>query len=254
MDQKKYFIANWKMNCTPHAACELAQTYCDQSNALQTEQATIIICPSFDALAVCAHIVAQSPIKVGAQAVSPFPLGAHTGQIAAESLAEIGCTYAIIGHSERRQECHETSEQVASQVKELITHGITPIICIGETEQEFKTGNSKSILEAQLEPILRVLKTASKPKPIIIAYEPIFAIGTGIVPDSGYLKTIFEWLDTHLKNNLPDQACTLIYGGSVSNTTIKLFKSVTEIQGFLIGSASLDFQKFQKIVSLWYTK
>ena len=254
MNQKTYFIANWKMNCTPHTACELAQIYCDESNALHTEQSTIIICPSFDALAVCAHIVAESPIKVGAQTLSPFPLGAHTGQIAAQSLSEIGCTYAIIGHSERRSECHETNEQIAHQLEQLIAHNITPIICIGETADQFKTGNGIATLEAQLEPVLQTLKRASRPIPLIIAYEPIFAIGTGIIPDPGYLKKMFNWLDTHLKNSLPNQPFTLIYGGSVSETTIGDLKGIAEIQGFLIGSASLEFQKFQKIVSLWYIK
>lgn len=253
MNKKTYFIANWKMNCTPHTACELAQIYCDESNALHPEQSTIIICPSFDALAVCAHIVAQSPIKVGAQTVSPFPLGAHTGQIAAQSLSEIGCTYAIIGHSERRSECHETSEQIAHQLEQLIAHNIRPIICIGETEDQFKTGNGIAVLEAQLEPVLQALKTLPKPMPLIIAYEPIFAIGTGIVPDPGYLAKMFNWLDTHLKKSLPNQPFALIYGGSVSETTIGVLKGIAEIQGFLIGSASLEFQKFQKIVSLWYT-
>jgi triosephosphate isomerase len=253
VNQKTYFVANWKMNCTPHAACELAQIYCDESNALHAERSEIIICPSFDALAICVHIVAQSSIKVGAQTVSPFPLGAHTGQIAAESLAEIGCTYAIIGHSERRQECHETNEQITKQAKELISHGVTPIICIGETEDQFKTGNGISVLEAQLAPLLSVLKKASMPN-LIIAYEPVFAIGTGIIPDPGYLKKMFGWLSEYLKTNLPNQQYTLLYGGSVSDTTIESLKGVGEIQGFLIGNASLDFQKFQKIVSLWYTK
>lgn len=253
MNQKTYFIANWKMNCTPHMACELAQIYCDKSSALHTEQSTIIICPSFDALAVCAHIVAQSPIQVGAQTVSPFPLGAHTGQIAAQSLSEIGCTYAIIGHSERRSECHESNEHITHQLEQLIAHNITPIICIGETEDQFRTGNGIAVLEAQLEPVLQALKRAPKPMPFIIAYEPIFAIGTGIIPDPGYLIKMFNWLDTHLKNSLKGQEYTLIYGGSVSESTIGDLKGIAEIQGFLIGSASLEFQKFQKIVSLWYT-
>lgn len=253
MNQKNYFIANWKMNCTPHAACELAQTYCDKNSELHAEESTIVICPSVDALAVCAHILAESPIKIGAQTVSPFPLGAHTGQIAAQSLGEIGCSHAIIGHSERRSECHETNQEIAEQLKQLIAHNIRPIICIGETQQEHKAGASKIVLERQLELLIPILQNHPKVHPII-AYEPVFAIGTGIVPEPAYLKDMFAWLKDHLFALVASQPITLIYGGSVSEATIGDLKAIPEIQGFLIGGASLEFQKFQKIVSLWYTK
>ncbi len=254
MNQKTYFIANWKMACAFKGACHLAKTYQEQAHTLNFERSEIIICPSFDALASCAQIIAQSPIQLAAQTVSPFPLGAHTGQVAAQSLSEIGCSHAIIGHSERRLECHDTNELIANQARELIAHGITPIICIGETEVEFKAGLATAVFEMQLEPVLAVIQAASKSLMPIIAYEPIFAIGTGIIPDPGYLKKMFSWLDAHLKNTLPNQEFILLYGGSVSDTTIDSLKGISEIQGFLIGSASLDFQKFQKIVSLWYTK
>jgi triosephosphate isomerase (TIM) len=253
VNQKTYFIANWKMNCAPRAACELAQVYCDQSSALHTERSTIIICPSFDALAVSAHIVAESPIQVGAQTVSPFAFGAHTGQIAAQSLSEIGCKYAIIGHSERRSECHETNQQIAQQLEQLIAHNIRPIICIGETEQEHAAGKSKEVLERQLMPLIPILQAHPNTHPII-AYEPVFAIGTGTIPEPAHLKDIFGWLKKHLLASLTNQPITLLYGGSVSDATIGDLKGIAEIQGFLIGSASLEFQKFQKIVSLWYTK
>ena len=251
VSQKTYFIANWKMNCTPHTACELAQIYCDKSSTLHTEQSTIIICPSFDALAVCAHIVAQSPIKVGAQTVSSFPLGAHTGQIAAQSLSEIGCTYAIIGHSEQRSECHETNEQIAHQLEQLIAHNIRPIICIGETDQEHKSGASKAVLERQLEQLIPILKAHPNIHPLI-AYEPVFAIGAGTIAEPAHLQDIFGWLKKYLLSSITSQPLALLYGGSVSEATIGHLKGIAEIQGFLIGGASLEFQKFQKIVSLWY--
>lgn len=234
-------------------ACQLAQAYCDKSSALHSEQSTIVICPSFDALAVCAHIVADFPIKVGAQTVSPFALGAHTGQIAAQSVAEIGCTYAIIGHSERRSECHETNQQIAHQLEQLIAHNIRPIICIGETEQEHKAGTSRAVLERQLELLIPILQEHPNTHPII-AYEPIFAIGAGAIPDPAHLQDIFGWLKKYLLSSVTSQPVALIYGGSVSDATINDLKGIAEIQGFLIGGASLEFQKFQKIVSLWYTK
>ncbi len=241
------------MNCSFNEAQQLAQTYRDQNSALQTERSEVIICPSFDALASCAGIVANSPIKIGAQTVSCYDLGAHTGQVSAQSLSEIGCTHTIIGHSERRQECHETNEEIAQKVRQLITHNITPIICIGETENEYKAGVGAAVLERQLEPLLPILQEKPGLQPII-AYEPIYAIGTGIVPEPEYLIKMLTAIKENLKINLPDLKYTLIYGGSVAESTIPSLRSIEEIQGFLIGSASLDFQKFQKIVSLWYTR
>lgn len=253
MNQKTYFIANWKMACAFSDACHLAKNYKEHAHTFDFEQNEIIICPSFDALSACAHTVGHTSIKIGAQTVSAYPLGAHTGQVTAKSLAQIGCQYAIIGHSERRSECHESNELIARQLEQLIIHKIRPIICIGETEQEYKTGASKEILERQLDLLIPILQEYPNTHPLI-AYEPIFAIGTGIIPEPEHLKDIFGWLKKYLLSSVTSQPVTLIYGGSVSDTTIGDLKSIPEIQGFLIGGASLEFQKFQKIVSLWYTK
>jgi len=253
VNQKTYFIANWKMARAFQVACALAKNYKEQAHALDLERNEIVICPSFDALSACEQIVGNSPIKIGAQTVSAYPLGAHTGQVAAQSLAEIGCAYAIIGHSERRSECSETNELIARQAEQLIAHKITPILCIGEMESDYKAGTSISVLHAQLNSILDIFQKAPSWLQPIIAYEPVFAIGTGIIPELSYLKKTLSQLDAHLKSALAERPYTLLYGGSVSDTTIQSFKGIPEIQGFLIGSASLDFQKFQKIVSLWYT-
>ena len=241
------------MACAFKSACDLAKMYREHAHTLNLEQNEIIICPSLDALSACAHIVSHSEIKIGAQTVSAYQPGPHTGQVNAESLAQIGCRYVIIGHSERRQECHETNELIARQLEQLIAHNIHPIICIGETEQEHKTGASKAILKRQLDLLIPILQQNPNVHPII-AYEPVFAIGTGIIPEPSYLKDMFSWLKKYLLSSVTSQPFILIYGGSVSETTISQLKGITELQGFLIGSASLEFQKFQKIVSLWYTK
>lgn len=253
VNQKNYFIANWKMACAFSDACHLANNYKEQAHTFDFEQTEIIICPSFDALSACAHIINHTDIKIGAQTVSAYQLGAHTGQVNAESLAQIGCKYALIGHSERRREYHETNEFIARQLEQLIAHNIRPIICIGETEQEYKADASKKILEHQLKLLLPILQEYPNTHPLI-AYEPVFAIGTGIIPETDYLKDMFAWLKKYLLSSLTSQPFTLIYGGSVSDDTINHLKGIGEIQGFLIGGASLDFKKFQKIVSLWYTK
>lgn len=245
------FIANWKMSCSFQQAKQLAQLYCDNYDSLHNAQ--IIICPSFDALATCSQIVKNSPIKLGAQTVSSYSSGPHTGQISAQSLSEIECTYAIIGHSERRQEFHETDKEIAEQAKQLMHYGISPIICIGEMEDAYKAGQTLPVLEGQLELILPVLQAHPRVHSLI-AYEPVWAIGTGVLPPLGYLKTTFTKLNQYLKMNFSTRHHTLLYGGSVSETTILSLRSIEEIQGFLIGSASLDFKKFQNIVSLWYTK
>lgn len=239
------------MGCAFKNACDLAKMYRENAHVLRPEHDNIIICPSFDALSACAHIIAHSDIKLGAQTVSAYPQGPHTGQVSAESLAQIGCKYAIIGHSERRWECHETNEEIAHQLEQLIAQNITPIICIGEMEQEYKAKAGKAVLEQQLEYLIPLLQNNPMPH-LLIAYEPVFAIGTGVIPPPDYLKDMFEWLKKYLLTSITTQPFTLIYGGSVSENTLGDLKGIPEIEGFLIGSASLEFQKFQKIVSLWY--
>ncbi len=242
---RKLFVANWKMNKTVTHAISFCTTYKESLKKL-TAHADIVLCPSFPALAPIGQLLQHTNIGLGAQTCSSHEKGAYTGEVSAAMLKEVGCSYCIIGHSEQRRAAHLSAEDIAKQAVRLIAVGIEPIICIGETKKEFTEHLSKSVLEHQLNPIFHAL--ASFKQPITIAYEPIGAIGSGILPELSYLEDIFFWLTKKLTASTVSK-WRLLYGGSVNPDTIAPLKTVSHVDGFLIGDASLDFQKFEKIVS-----
>ena len=206
----------------------------------------IIICPSFDALATISALLTTSTVKLGAQNCSEYPSGAYTGEVSVQSLAEIGITHCIVGHSERRTYFKETIETISKKIALLYQYKVQPIICIGQTTQAYQSKNTPAILEQQLASILTIVPPN---QPVIIAYEPVFAIGTGMIPQQDHLENTFTWLAQYIKKNLAHNSFQLLYGGSVNPTTINTLKSISCINGFLIGSAGTDREKLQKIIS-----
>lgn len=243
--KKNLFVANWKMNKSYSASLNFCTTHKQALNEL-SKHADIVLCPSFVAIASMVSLLQNTTIHIGAQTCSTHQKGAYTGQVDTQSLKEAGCSYCIVGHSEQRRVNHLTNEDVAHQLQRLFDATIIPIICIGETKEEFQQHQAHGILDHQLNPILQVIKEYKQP--FIIAYEPIWSIGTGIIPDQAYLQDIFRWITQKLSRDLVSQ-WRLIYGGSVNPDSIEMLKGITTIDGFLIGDASLDFQKFEKIVS-----
>lgn len=239
--QQKLFVANWKMNKPFSEALSFSQEYKSGLNELSTDRKEVVVCPSFPALFPLAQLFADTMVSIGAQNCSAHEKGSYTGQVSAHSLKEVGCEYCIIGHSEQRNYCGQTNEEIAQKTAQLVRHEIQPIICIGESEQEYKDKKAFDILTTQLKPIIPQLKD----KPCVIAYEPVWSIGTGIVPEASYLAEVVAWV----KTQVPD-SCRLLYGGSVDDENAAQLLQIEGIDGFLIGGASLDFQKFQKIVSL----
>lgn len=239
------YIANWKMNMSMHDAMAFCQNNRDALAKL-TEEATIVLCPSFPAIIpmVIEFEHADVGIAIGAQNCSWHKSGAYTGEVSAQMLDEAGCLYCIVGHSERRTHFGETNEMVAQKVGQLLESNIEPIICIGESKTDYEQGNTFTTLEAQLGPIRTELKKHTLKTPICIAYEPVWSIGTGITPDNTYIKEVFSWIKDYLE---PINA-HLIYGGSVTPQNAPILKKVAYLEGFLIGGASLDFQKFKNIV------
>lgn len=236
-----------------------------------SKENNIIICPSFVALAPLADILKTSAIKIGAQNCSEYSSGAYTGEIDALSLAQIGVTYCIVGHSERRLYFNETTEQINKKIALLYQNNITPIICIGETKEDFVNQQTKTILTQQLKPLVPILRQLppspsfdrlrtsgwrtqqdergkGKQKSIIIAYEPTWSIGTGIIPEQKQLIDIFTWLSELLHTQLPDYHIQLLYGGSVNQNNIAELKKIPPINGFLIGGASTSFETLRNIV------
>lgn len=251
------FIANWKMCLTPTKAVKLTDKIIEKFDAISQQKISrIILCPSFSSLLPVAHLLEKTSLSIGAQNCSAFEPGAYTGQESIKTLQEIGCLFCIIGHSEQRTLNFETSEQIAQKMTQLLSHKITPVICIGENANEFKDNKTKFILLEQLLPIFSMLKktTIQSIQQIIIAYEPIWSIGTGLIPDRTFLVEIFEYLDKICTQTMSNKSISwqFIYGGSVKSTNAQELASIPGVGGFLIGGASLDSQEFEKIVHYSY--
>jgi triosephosphate isomerase len=245
-------VANWKANFTFLQAISFCKDNLPGFAELgQITGVELVICPSFEALYSVAQLLEGTGVQRGAQNCSMHTQGAYTGQVIAQSLVEVGCTYALIGHYESRVYLREQDAEIADKAERLWQVGIEPIICIGETKQEYELQQTLHVLDRQLEPILAKIERTSMQdhRRFCIAYEPIWAIGTGTIPDEKQLDAVFSWIGKKCSTRLPTASVRLLYGGSVTAETVHLIKTVSCIEGLLVGNASLDFKKFQKIVS-----
>lgn len=248
-----FYVLNWKMYLNYQEQLH----WCDNNRtALQelvqaNKNTRIVICPSFVALPSVHGLLMDTNIFTGAQTISSHPSGPFTGQIDAQSLADVGCAYCIVGHSERRTEFHETDTQVAEQVIQLIKHNITPIVCVGETKEQKEAGETVTIIREQLLPIAEVISSTKTTKPVslVIAYEPVWAIGGITTPSKKEIEMVFAAIKNEARNLIPTTPLTLLYGGSVDETTMQELYKIHDLGGFLLGRASLDFQKLKNIVT-----
>jgi triosephosphate isomerase len=218
------------------------------STVLRDENKTIILCPSYPFLHFLESQTLLINTRTGAQNCSEYSRGAHTGQVSAAMLADSGCDFCIIGHNECRSAFSETNLQISQKIVRLIEQNITPIICVGETEQNHQDGQTKTALTHQLTVLFKNLTYYSGP--LLIAYEPIWAIGTGSIPTFNELECLFEHMQTVTKEIIPQAQVSFIYGGSVTEDNAQEILKISTLSGLLIGGASLDFKKFKKIVSL----
>lgn len=244
------YVANWKMDFTHEQAISFCAQHVQDLQKMKSAQSEIVLCPSFTELDAVSNQIKNTSIQLGAQNCSRHRAGAFTGEISAQTLKKLGCSYCIVGHSERRQYHHESNIEIAAKVERLIEVGITPIICIGETAQEYENKQTKVILEQQLDLVFDVLNNFNNDAPIIpIAYEPVWSIGTGTIASQEYLAEIFQWLFKTVPTFTKGIEYRYLYGGSVNEKNASEIKQIPHISGFLIGSASRDFQKFKNIVS-----
>jgi triosephosphate isomerase (TIM) len=248
---KPLCVANWKMNLSFDKTYEFCTTYADRFKTLSSHHdIQLVLCPSPESLALTAHIFKDSTVKIGAQNCSHFQAGPYTGEISAQSLAQIGCKYSIIGHSERRIFFHETNETIALKTKNLLNASVIPIVCIGEPQPTESMQEIFDYLLSQLDPIFHAIASLES-QLIIIAYEPVWSIGTGVIPSIDHLTKIFKWLhNLCTQQTTPSGSYSFLYGGSIHAQNINCFKHIAHLDGFLVGNASLDFQNFEKIVSL----
>jgi len=244
------YIANWKMNMPSKQALTFCRDNYDGFEKLsQIEDKKIILCPSFTEINILCEIFKNTSIGIGAQDCSNEKIGPYTGQISAESLHQVKCTYCIVGHSERRIYCSESNKNIGQKVLRLLESGITPIVCVGEQKIDYDAGIAKDVIKMQLESVFKATKNIVRAH-LCIAYEPVWSIGTGIAPDNEYIEEIFDFIFKTAEKYGENSEIKLLYGGSVSEENIVSLKGIKNLMGVLIGGASLDFKKFEKIVQL----
>jgi len=245
--RKPIIAGNWKMNNTPEAAVQLIE---DLKPLVAGSKCEVVVCPTFVCLPAAAAALKGSNIKLGAQNVHFAEKGAYTGEISAEMLKAIGVEYVIIGHSERRQYFGETDETVNKRAKAAIAAGLTPIICVGESLEERESGITKEVVSRQTKLALQGM-VAGEVANLVIAYEPIWAIGTGKTATSAEADETIGDIRRAVREVFGDAAdeVRIQYGGSMNPSNASELMAKKEIDGGLIGGASLKAQDFSKVVN-----
>jgi len=246
---RKYIIAgNWKMNCDRKEAAALAAGLAKTIGGMTTVEA--VLCPPFTDLTTVAEAIKGTKIGLGAQNVYWEASGAFTGEIAPGFLKEIGCAYCIVGHSERRQYFGETDETVNKRAKALLATGIKPIICVGELLKEREAGKTREVVLGQIRGCLKEL-TADQMRTSVIAYEPVWAIGTGKVATPEQAQEVHAAIRAELAKIFDAevaQAVRIQYGGSMKPDNADELLKQPDIDGGLIGGASLKVDSFTALV------
>ena len=251
---KQIFIANWKMNLNVEESLDLVKKIDSLlKKNKDTEKNDVVVCPSFLSLWAINNYFNQkkSKIKLGAQNIFWEEKGAFTGEISPKMLKEVNCQYAIIGHSERRENLWESDQMINQKVRTALKFGLTPVVCVGETFEERKRGQRDSVIGRQVGRALEGVKKNEFRK-IIIAYEPVWVIGIGqaVEPeDAAYSHHLIrKVLFKSYSQKIVDKDLRVIYGGSVNPDNIDSFICQDGIDGVLVGSASLEADKFVKMV------
>lgn len=246
---KKYLVANLKMNFTQE---ECKQYLTELMPLVANSQNKIGICFPYTDLPLAKDMLFDSKIKIGAQNVHEAESGAYTGEISAKMLKELGCEFVLVGHSERRQYFAENNKQINQKIKMLLKYGIKPILCIGETKSERENKKTNIILKAQLEGCLSGLYE-NEVKSIIVAYEPVWAIGTGVQPTAKKVDDVCKFIRETITQSFSEKAgknLCILYGGSLKIENAKQFLTLSNINGGLVGGASLQAENFAKLINL----
>ena len=247
--RKPVIAGNWKMYKTIAEAVHFIEMI--KPVAAQAEHCEVVVAPAFTALADAAEAAKGSKVAVCAQDMHWDKEGAHTGNVSWAMLLDAGCTHVIIGHSERRHDHGETDEQVNKKVKAALAAGLTPIVCVGETLAERETGETEVVLERQFMRGLSGL-TAADFSRIIIAYEPVWAIGTGRTATPEMAAEAHRFLRGLARQQFGESAAEgvrILYGGSVKPDNVGALMAQEEIDGALVGGASLKVDSFTALVN-----
>lgn len=246
--RKPIIAANWKMHKNIEEAVSFAGEFAVK--AIYQDKVDVVICPPFSALYIVRQALKDSGIKLGAQNMYPEAQGAYTGEVSPTMLRNLDCEYVILGHSERRQILGETDSFINQKIKAALQHGLKPILCIGETLEQRQQGLTEEICRNQLRGSLAGLN-GNELVDLVVAYEPIWAIGTGVNASATDAENTIKVIRQTLAEELGQKVAELIriqYGGSVKPDNIKQFMAQENIDGALVGGASLEVASFLPIV------
>jgi triosephosphate isomerase len=245
--RRPILAANWKMHKTSAEARSFATSFAPLVK--DVGHVDIVLAPPFTALSALGEAISGTRISLAAQNASAEESGAYTGEIAAGMLAELGCRYTIVGHSERRTLYGESSELVARKAETLLGHGILPIVCVGESLEEREAGRTFDVVGAQLRESLARIPSARAPE-VVVAYEPIWAIGTGKTATPELAQEVHGRIRGLIRELLGEaaEAIRIQYGGSVKPDNVATLMAQPDIDGALVGGASLDPASFANIV------
>lgn len=253
--RRPLLAGNWKMHGTRSETERLLSALTQALGGIDPAQREIVVAPPFSALETAARLLAGTPIRLAAQNLHWEPHGAFTGEVSGRMLKEAGCTYVILGHSERRQYFVETDQSVARKVRAARRDGLLPIVCVGESLEERESGATLAVIDRQIRGALQDSDPDQAPAALtdlVIAYEPIWAIGTGRSATPDQAQEVHATIRATLGSlTSPATADTtrLLYGGSVKPDTVDGLMAQPDIDGALVGGASLQADSFARIVN-----
>ena len=238
--RKAMVAGNWKMN----GSLELVKQMSDAINDVKSQEMDIVLFPPFPLVPA----MIASGVSTGAQTVSENTPGAFTGEVDGQVLKDLGATYVLVGHSERRSIYNESNETVAEKFARAQEVGLTPILCVGESESEQENGQTEQVVAAQIDAVIEKLGVAAL-KDSVIAYEPVWAIGTGKTASPEQAQTVHKFIRDKIAalDSTLAQGLSILYGGSVNEKNSELLFAQTDIDGGLIGGASLKAESFSAI-------
>ncbi len=245
MAKLRHLVAgNWKMNGSRAMAAQLISELKAASAGLNAD---LLVCPPFPYLIHAHEFLTGSTIALGAQDCAAQESGAHTGDVAPMMLKDCGATHVILGHSERRSDHGESSAEVAAKAKAAQAAGLVAIVCVGETDSQRVAGETLKVVESQ---IVNSVPQGSSPANLVVAYEPVWAIGTGKTPTAGDVEVVHAHIRKLLVSSLKDgQGVKILYGGSVKPSNAAELMAVPEVNGALVGGASLKAADFLGIAA-----
>ena len=250
-NEKPFIAGNWKLNKTVSEAIEFMTSLKKACQDLTSFDAEIVAIPPYTALSPLSSLIQNSLIKLGSQNLFWEDTGAYTGEISIEMLLDVGCSYGVIGHSERRQYFGETNKTVNKKIQAALSHGLTPIFCMGESLEERENGKTMEKVKSQILEGLADIGVEDSRK-IVFAYEPIWAIGTGLTATPDQAEEVHLFIRNILAEKYGNDlsSCAIIlYGGSVKPDNTFSLLSEKDINGALVGGASLKADSFAEIIT-----